>query len=348
MVCFADAGGGASGSAARLRQPQPIGSPVLESVMPVVESSRDVRTDLDKIIEHAGWLAYEELPFPSFLLPFGLGQDADQAVDFILVANAIDFAFTDFTTGVKFEVEYEGRRWSDSEALFACFKRALDEGLPVLDGGYLSRLTKPELQRLFRGNIEIPMLDERLEILRAIGQTLAEKYDGRFCNFVRAASPHAYDNGRGLVEKLVKEFQRFADVSRYDGHEVKFYKLAQLGVWMLYASLGRAGAFRLDDPEKLTAFADYIVPVALRVMNILRYSPALEEAIRTQKLIPRDSPQEIEIRAHTIYATALLTEEVNRRRPPEMKVIIPQIDARLWTHYHKTHWPHHLTRTIMY
>ena len=26
----------------------------------------------------------------------------------------------------------------------------------------------------------------------------------------------------------------------------------------------------------------------------------------------------------------------------------PQVDARLWTHYHTTFWPHHLTRTIMY
>ena len=49
-----------------------------------------------------------------------------------------------------------------------------------------------------------------------------------------------------------------------------------------------------------------------------------------------------------IYATALLTEEINARRPPEMQVIIPQVDARLWASYHETHWPHHLTRTIMY
>ena len=26
----------------------------------------------------------------------------------------------------------------------------------------------------------------------------------------------------------------------------------------------------------------------------------------------------------------------------------PQVDARLWLNYHATHWPHHLTRTIMY
>ena len=70
--------------------------------------------------------------------------------------------------------------------------------------------------------------------------------------------------------------------------------------------------------------------------------------INSGKLIPRDSPQEIEIRAHTLYATALLCEEVNQRRPKDKQVIIPQIDARLWTHYHTTHWPHHLTRTIMY
>jgi len=29
-------------------------------------------------------------------------------------------------------------------------------------------------------------------------------------------------------------------------------------------------------------------------------------------------------------------------------VIVPQVDARLWTHYHTTSWPHHLTPTIMY
>ena len=88
--------------------------------------------------------------------------------------------------------------------------------------------------------------------------------------------------------------------------------------------------------------------MALRVMGILSYSPALEQAIESHEIIPRDSTQEIEIRAHTLYATALLCEEINQRRPPDRQVIIPQIDARLWLHYHATFWPHHLTRTVMY
>ena len=98
----------------------------------------------------------------------------------------------------------------------------------------------------------------------------------------------------------------------------------------------------------MTAFADYIVPVALRVMDILVYSPEVEAKINSHQLIPRDSDEEIEIRAHMLYATALLTEDVNALRPPELQVIIPQVDARLWSSYHTTHWPHHLTRTIMY
>jgi len=65
-------------------------------------------------------------------------------------------------------------------------------------------------------------------------------------------------------------------------------------------------------------------------------------------MIVRDSSREVEIRAHCIYATALLAEEINKLREPGRQIAAPQIDARLWTHFHTTSWPHHLTKTIMY
>ena len=116
----------------------------------------------------------------------------------------------------------------------------------------------------------------------------------------------------------------------------------------MYSALRKTGAFRLEDLDKMTAFADYMVPVGLRLMGMTSYSPALEQAINRYQMIPRDSPWEVEIRAHCVYATALLCEAINRIRPADQKVIIPQIDARIWTHYHTTFWPHHLTQTIMY
>lgn len=332
-----------------LRWPKPIGSPVLESLRPVIEKSRDVRTHADKIVEIARWMAYEELPMPDYHLPLGVGENnPDEALDFIMVSDSIDTAFTDFTTHVKFQVDYAGQHWSDSEALFACMKRAMDQGTPILDGKFLAKVKRAEMARIFAGNIEIPMLDEKTDLWNQVGAVLVEKYGGRFHNFIHSCPAKLYDNGQGIVERLAKEFPRFNDVSQYDGHEIKFYKLPQLGIWFVYSTLHPLGKFKLDDIGAMTAFADYIVPVALRLMGMTSYSPELEHAINSYRMIPRDSAEEIEIRAHCLYATALLREEVNRIRAPEAQVIIPQIDARLWTHYHKTTWPHHLTRTVMY
>ena len=45
------------------------------------------------------------------------------------------------------------------------------------------------------------------------------------------------------------------------------------------------------------------------------------------------------MRGHCVYASALLYEEINNIRPKDMQIIIPQIDARLWTQCHTTWWP---------
>ena len=332
-----------------MRWPKLAGSPVLDSIRPVIERARDVQTNVDKIVEVAGWMAYEELPMPDYALPFGIGTgDVNDTIDFILTAACIDTAFTDFFSHIKFQVEYDGRAWSDSDALFACMKRALDKGIPILDGSLLASVTRREMETLFAGNIELPMLDEKTQIFNQVGAVLARQHNGRFHNFVASCSPKLYDNGNGLVDRLVNDFPRFRDVSLYEGHTIKFYKLPQLAVWFLYTSLRKSEQFRVEDLETMSAFADYIVPVALRLLGITRYSSKLENAINSYRMIPHDSPWEVEIRAHCIYASALLAEEINQLRGPDQQILVPQIDARLWTHYHTTWWPHHLTKTIMY
>jgi Potential Queuosine, Q, salvage protein family len=332
-----------------LHWPKMIGSPVLDSIRPVIERSRDVQTHVDKIVEVAQWMAYEELPIPDYALPFGIGDgDVNETTDFILTTSCIDTAFTDFSSHVKFQADYDGRLWSDSDALFACMKRAIDNGIPILDGAFLANVTLAEMKTLFAGNIELPMLQEKTDIFHQVGAVLTQNYGGRFHNFVASYPPKLYDQGKGLVERLVTEFPRFRDVSPYDGHTVKFYKLPQLAIWFLYTSLRKTGKFRLDDLEKMSAFADYIVPVALRLLGITSYSAELENAINTYQMIPCDSAWEVEIRANCIYASALLAVAINKLRPADLQIVVPQIDARLWTHYHTTWWPHHLTKTIMY
>ena len=98
----------------------------------------------------------------------------------------------------------------------------------------------------------------------------------------------------------------------------------------------------------MTAFADYIVPVALEKMNIVTYNDKLKSRIEQGILIEPDSIEEIEIRATTIFVTARLAEEINKFKAEEEKIIIPQLDFKLWTDFHAEQSAHHLTKTSMY
>jgi hypothetical protein len=323
-------------------------SPVLDSIHPVIEASRDVRTDERAIVACADWMAYEGFGPPTSPFPLPWGTTPEETIDFLLVGNCINFAYTDFTTGVVFETDYAGRSWSDSDAMLVSIRRAVEEGVPFLDGDYLATVTRADLERVFRGTTPMPMLDERVAIFNEVGRVLAESYGGRFHRFTSDCAPRLYAEGDGLLERLVTEFPRFDDVSAYGSARPQFFKLAQLALWMTYASLHEGDGFPIEDLRSMTAFADYIVPVALRVMGILEYSPQLEAAINDRSEIPAGSAWEVEIRAHSLHACDLLRAQINRRRPADRQLITPQVDARLWTHFHTTHWPHHLTRTTMY
>ena len=280
-------------------------------------------------------MAYEALPWPDFRWPLIPEGDDRDTMDFIFLTSTINFAFTDFTSHTVFKARYAATEWSDAEAMFACLKRAYDGGRPILEGDYLSQISRDEMEEIFEGNIAMPMLDERLAIFHEVGRVLTERYGGRFHRFVQSAPSRLYSDGEGLLERLLQEFPSFRDSSTYRNHRVGFQKRAQLLFWFLHGRFRQSGFFRLDDADELTIFADYIVPVALRLLGIISYSHELEAAIEARKLIPADSEEEIEIRAFSIWACHLLTQEINKLRPPELQIIAPVLDGRLWTHYHR-------------
>jgi hypothetical protein len=323
-------------------------TPVLSTVSHVVQKASLVKINTEKISTVADWMAYEEFAKPDGSMLFDFGNDPDVLMDFTLVVNTMNFAFTDFTTGVKFETDYMGKRWCDSEAMLACLHRAVNSGIPFFSGEYLANLTRKDLESVFAGTIEMPMLDERVTLFNEVGRVLVEKYEGRYSRFVRSCAPKLYADGDGLLERLTTEFPRFRDVSNFHGTDVHIYKLAQLGIWGMHLALSPRGAWKLEDAEKLSAFADYIVPVGLRVMGIFEYAPELEKQINSLTEVKRDSDAEIELRASSIYVIAKLTEEINKRRPGMEPLLQPQVDFRFWKTYHATHWPHHLTKTVMY
>ena len=315
-------------------------SQVLSSVSKVISQLSCLEIDIEKLHESAINLSKED---------FGINYEGnpnivpEEYIRKIMLINTLNFVFTDFSTSVKYKIE----NLSDTDAMVYQIDKALIEGVPLTQGHYMRDMDLKEFKRIFTGNIEMPMADEKVEILNNVGDTLVTKYDGDWINFIDDGPKKLYDNGEGLVERLIRDFKRFDDYSIFENEKVYFLKLAQLAFWGIHRELSKI-YFHIEDMENMTAFADYIIPVALESFGIVKYSSELKEKINLGILIDRDSIEEIEIRSTSIYVTAKLTELINNYKNEEEKIIIPQLDFKLWTDFHADERPHHLTQTIMY
>ena len=315
-------------------------SQVLSSVSKVIPQLSCLEIDIEKLHELAINLSKED---------FGINYEGNPNIvplEYIrktMLINTLNFVFTDFSTSVKYKIE----NLSDTDAMVYQIDNALLEGVPLTKGSFMRDMNLEEFKRIFTGNIEMPMADEKVEILNNVGDTLVTKYDGDWINFIDDGPKKLYDNGEGLVERLVRDFKRFDDHSIFENEKVYFLKLAQLAFWGIHRELSKK-YFYIEDMENMTAFADYIIPVALESFGIVKYSSGLKEKIDSGILIDRDSIEEIEIRSTSIYVTAKLTELINNYKNEEEKIIIPQLDFKLWTDFHADERPHHLTKTIMY
>lgn len=149
--------------------------------------------------------------------------------------------------------------------------------------------------------------------LRDVGRHVIAEHGGSFAALVDGAAGSAL----ALVEALTG-WDAFADVSIYEARPVPFYKRAQIAA----ADLNRTGLAQLADEERLTAFADNLVPHVLRVDGLLRLDPSLEATIEAGELLVHGSPEEVELRACAVQVVELLSAACDRSAA--------QIDAILW------------------
>lgn len=313
---------------------------VLSSTSFVVERSRSVRIDRQAL---AAWAAEAA---PGLRPPAWDGQrhfaakdEADTAM-YILVQDALNFCFWgDPPWEVSYDVTVHRGYWG----LTAALRRALDVGCPLLDPAYLENITLVDLEFILRGRGRLPLMRERLEHLREVGRVLQREFGGRFARMIEAAGGSA----AALAGLLARHMASFDDRARYDGHEVRFYKRAQICAADLYGALGGQGLGAFRDMDALTAFADYELPRVLRDLGILVYGPELAARVDAGRPIPAKSPEEVEIRANTIWAVEYLRQELARHGA----TLLPyQVDWLLWERSQREpgRTPHHRTLTVYY
>jgi hypothetical protein len=133
--------------------------------------------------------------------------------------------------------------------------------------------------------------------------------------------------------------QRLVEMPFY--RDVPFYKRAQLTA----ADLSTAGVVQLDGLERLTIFADNLVPHVLRLDGVLAYDPGLVARIEREELIPSGSAEELEVRGCALHAVELLAGHLGNKVAPM------QLDYVLWNRGQGARYkavPRHRTRSVFY
>ncbi len=330
---------------------------VLDTTLPVALAAPQVAIDSQRAAQIAAeWSA---LPWPDDDWDTSLHffDGTERTLNWMALLDALNFCFWGDVGQPRWRVHWHGAWHNGYNALAAALSRAVEDGYPLWDAGYLARMSTSSLADILRPDPDehgaatpIPLFDARLAHTRELGQVLLARFDGSFANVIEAAQGDAV----ALALLVADAFPSFHDVAIWQGQEVRFFKRAQiLASDIASAFRGKSSASGeawgdMTGLDELTAFADYKVPQLLRRLGILSYSADLAARIDRMEEIPAGSLDEVAIRAATIWGVDLLRRALARHG---MQVISSAIDYRLWQAgqtIHALDRPYHRTRTVYY
>ena len=306
---------------------------IIKSCKYVANNSKSVKineTNLDKFIgkikkiETEHWLALS--PYNLLDLP------TETIINFLLVYEAIDFSFWG---NPKWTIDTDNGKEDGSIALlYAILKYVKEKNTTDF-----SNITKDEFKGILKGNIEIPLFEERYNIISNVSDIVNEKMNGNFYTFIKGVNIDTE-----LFEIIVKYFSNFKDERMYNDKKIYFYKLAQLLTSDILHIRERKENIRVDYSH-LVGCSDYKIPQVMRGLGILEYSDKLSNIIDNKKEIEVNSEYEIEIRANMLVAIDLIKNKL------ENKVCAIDINDYIWSQgRNKTMElkPYHLTRNTNY
>lgn len=218
----------------------------------------------------------------------------DDTVAFVVALDAINFG------SGWFPVLRKRDGMSGYHTIASTFR---EHGAPSAE--WLAEVTTEECGALFRQ----PPMSEAMTLMahfaeawNQLGRLLLERYDSSATALVEDAE-HSADRLVGILRAL----PYFEDRRTYRDIDVAFYKRAQIMAADLDLALGGQGPGSFDDLDRLTIFADNLVPHVLRVDGILALDPDLAAHIDAGLLLDEGSEAEVELRACAVDAVEQLS-----------------------------------------
>jgi Potential Queuosine, Q, salvage protein family len=180
------------------------------------------------------------------------------------------------------------------------------------------------------------------EVADVLGQRRDHELMALYAQALRSLGAFLGDrDALGLVREARGSAERFATMLAAGMalfHDRGFYKRAQIAA----ADLALAGVARFGDLERLTIFADNLVPHVLRCDGVLRYDDALAAHVDAGRLLPAGR-EEREIRACAVHACELVAQRLG--------VAPHELDNALWSRGQQARYkalPRHRCRTVYY
>jgi Potential Queuosine, Q, salvage protein family len=271
----------------------------------VAERARFVRIDDAALAELAERLSVEHAS-PHEAEPAVRAGDAESRAAFALILAAVNF-------GSGWWPVLRKRPGSSGYFTIASGLAEWFDAGPPRTAAALTELDAETMATILGQDPELELMELYAASLRDVGERVERSFGGSFLGVVEGDACSA----TAVVETLAP-WPAFLDVSVYEGRSVPFFKRAQLAA----ADLAQVVDPPLPDVDRLTLFADNLVPHVLRTDGVLGYDDELARRIDAEEPIEHGSPEEVEIRACAVEATERLA--ALRSLPPAT------IDRILW------------------
>ncbi|MDD4187670.1 MAG: queuosine salvage family protein [Bacilli bacterium] len=213
--------------------------------------------------------------------------EISKIINFLLIFEVIDYSFWG-TPKWTIVTEFGEKDGSDA-LLYVMLKHVKEKG--IFD---FSKISLPEFKSMLKGNVDIPLLEERYHALVEVSNIVNEKMNGNFYEYIRNVTSDIE-----LFDIILKYFPTFKDERKYKGENIYFYKLAQLLVSDIL-HLRESQEKIVVDYSHLLGCADYKIPQTMSAWNIIEYDKELSLLVDTKRELEVSSKYEVEIRASMI------------------------------------------------
>ena len=293
---------------------------VLDTCSYVYENSRHVKIDINKIKELAKDNRFnEKTAYWLSSNPYGiLNLGVEDIINFLVIFESIDYSFWGEP---KWTMKTDKVNTDGAIALMYALLRLREQK------GNLNfeRITFDEFSEALKGNVEIPLLEERYKVVLQVSKIINKKMQNNFYHYIKNITKDIV-----LFNTIINNFPSFADTRTYDNKTIYFYKLAQLLTSdILHIRSLKEGI--TVDYSNLVGCADYKIPQVLRSLGVLVYDKELSDLVDNKNELEENSIYEVEIRANMVVAINLIKKELNN------KVSAIDINDTIWSFFFITY-----------